>query len=276
LNGHLLSGLSPAGVPRQLAGTSLPFTYNKLDELTAIVRQHGKKLAAVVMEPTRNTDPLPGFLEGIRGLCEECGALLVFDEISAGWRFHFGGSHLQYAVAPDIAVFEKALGNGHPVAAVIGNATAMSAVQASFISSTYWTEAVGPAAALATIAKMRSFDVPSHVGAIGAKFREGLASLGEVGGVPVKVAGHSALLTIAFDCPEPAAVMTLFTVRMLDRGFLCGSSFYPSFAHNESHLAGYLNAAGKVFGELADAIVCGDALTRVGGHVKNTGFRRLT
>ena len=153
LQGHLLPGLAPTGVPRGLAGTALPFTYNRLHELEQLVNRHGSELAAVVMEPTRSTDPDPGFLEGVRELCDRCGAALVFDEISSGWRMHLGGVHLKYGLMPDIAVFAKAIGNGHPMAAIIGRRRIMDAAQTSFISSTYWTEAVGPTAALATIRK---------------------------------------------------------------------------------------------------------------------------
>ena len=167
LQGHLLPGLSPRGVPSQLAGTALPFNYNKLDELAAIVRQHAGNLAAVVMEPTRNVPPQPGFLEGVRELCDRSGAALIVDEITAGWRFALGGAHLLYGLQPDVAVFAKALGNGHPMAAIIGRARVMQTAQDSFISSTYWTEGVGPVAALATIRKLRQVDVPAHVRAIG-------------------------------------------------------------------------------------------------------------
>src|SRR5262249_9653500 len=151
LRGHLLPGLEPAGVPEGLAGTVLPFAYNHLDELTHIVEEHGATLAAVVMQPTRSVDPAPGFLARVRSPCDRCGAALVIDEITAGWRLHPGGAHLRYGLSPDMAVFAKALGNRHPMAAVIGRKRIMDAVQRSFISSTYWTEGVGPAAGLATI-----------------------------------------------------------------------------------------------------------------------------
>jgi len=116
-------------VPSKLAGTALPFAYNDLDGVAAIVRERGQDLAAVVMEPTRSVDPNPGFLEGVRQLCDRSGAVLVFDEITAGWRLALGGAHLRYGVEPDVAVFAKALGNGHPMAAIIGRARVMEAAQ---------------------------------------------------------------------------------------------------------------------------------------------------
>ncbi|MCC7084913.1 MAG: aminotransferase class III-fold pyridoxal phosphate-dependent enzyme [Pirellulales bacterium] len=275
LRGHLLSGLAPAGVPSQLAGTALPFTYNKLDELTAIFAQQDRNVAAVVMEPTRSVDPEPGFLQGVRELCDRAGTVLVIDEITAGWRFTLGGAHLQYGLSPDIAVFAKSLGNGHPMAAVIGRADVMQAAHDSFISSTYWTESVGPVAALTTISKFQQVDVPSHVHRIGTRLREGIQRLGKQYNVPLKVSGHPALTSITFDHPDNAALTTLLTVRMLEHRILAGAGFYPTWAHQEQHVDCYLAAADKTFPELADAIRLGDAEIRIGGPVKHTGFKRL-
>ena len=279
LQGHLLPGLAPAGVPRGLAGTALPFTYNRLHELAQIVARHGSELAAVVMEPTRSTDPDPGFLEGVRELCDRCGAALVFDEISSGWRMHLGGAHLKYGVMPDVAVFAKAIGNGHPMAAIIGRRRIMDAAQTSFISSTYWTEGVGPTAALATIRKLRDVGIAAHTSRIGGQMRDGWQSLGQRIGVPVKVSGHPALLHLSFDHAQAAALGTLLTARMLDRGYLTGSGFYPSFAHKEHHITQYLAAVEPVFVELAETIRLGDVLQRLQSidvPVRHTGFARLT
>ncbi len=279
LQGHLLPGLAPAGVPRGLAGTMLPFTYNRLQELEQHVARHGRELAAIVMEPTRSTDPEPGFLEGVRELCERCGAILVFDEISSGWRMHLGGVHLKYGVMPDIAVFAKAIGNGHPMAAIIGRRRVMDAAQTSFISSTYWTEAVGPTAALATIRKLREVNIAAHTSHIGGLMRDGWKNLGQRLGVPVRTSGHAALLHLSFDHEHAAALSTLLTARMLDRGFLTGSGFYPSYAHKQHHITWYLAAIEPVFVELAEAIRLGDVLQRlqsIGVPVRHSGFTRLT
>ena len=276
LKDHLLSGLSPTGVPRILGGTVFPFEYNRLDQLEAIVAKHRDDLAAVVMEPTRSADPDPGFLEGVRSLCDEAGATLVFDEITAGWRLILGGSHLKYGVEPDIAVFAKALSNGHAMAAVIGRARVMQAAQRTFISSTYWTEGVGPAAAVATIRKMQRVDVPSHVATIGKRWREALQELSEQHQVPLTFSGHAAISKFEFEHPENLALQTLFTVRMLDHGILAGNGFYVSLAHLPEHVDHYSTAAGKIFPELKEAIKKGDVDSRIGGPVRHSGFRRLT
>lgn len=276
LNGHLLPGLKPCGVPGKLADTALPFRFNDLSGLENLIAQHADDVAAVVMEPTRSVDPAPGFLEGVRELCDQSGAVMAFDEITAGWRFALGGAHLRYGVTPDLTVFAKALGNGHPMAAIIGRSSIMQAAQETFISSTYWTEGVGPTAALATIHKMQSADVPGHLDSLGSRFQKGLREIAEEAGVPLRVDGHPALTRVQFDHPQGAALGTLLTVRMLDRGILAGSGFYPSLAHRNEHVDRYLDAAGEVFAELAQAIRQGDVEDRIGGPVRHRGFVRLT
>ncbi|HWL08752.1 MAG TPA: aminotransferase class III-fold pyridoxal phosphate-dependent enzyme [Planctomicrobium sp.] len=275
LKGHLLSGLNAAGVPEGLYSTALPFGYNRIDELQQHVKKMGGQLAAVVMEPTRSTDPAPGFLEDVRQICDDCGAVLVFDEITTGWRMHLGGVHLKFGVHPDIAVFAKALGNGHPMGAVLGRPEFMQAAQESFISSTYWTEGVGPTAALTAIQKMRTIDVPSHVSRIGNRFRTLWKELGQEYGIATDATGHPALLQVMFSHPDAAALGTLFTTRMLDHGFLTGAGFYPTLAHNDRHLATYFTAASEVFHELSEAIARNDIRDRLKSPVRHTGFQRL-
>ena len=276
LDGHLMPGLSPAGVPRGLRGTALPFTYNKLDELQAIVKETGDRLAAVIMEPTRNVDPAPGFLEGVRSLCDQTGAKLVFDEVTTGFRLHPGGAHLMYGVTPDVAVFAKALGNGHPIAAVIGNAATMQAAQESFISSTYWTDGIGPAAALATLEVLKQPWASQQLRETGEQFRQGLTAVAKETGVPLKLGGLPATTSIAFDHPQSAALVTLLSVRMLARGFLTGGGFYPTLAHEPRQIDAYLAAVQPVFAELASAIEQGDVEQHIDGPVKHSGFARLT
>lgn len=275
LVGHLMPGLAPNGVPRVLQGTALPFSYNDLGGLKRIISEQGKNLAAVVMEPTRSTMPQDGFLEGVRAQCDENGARLIFDEVTTGFRLHPGGVHLKFGVDPDLAVFAKALGNGHPIAAIIGREASMSAAQDSFISSTYWTESVGPTAALATLKVFNEEDVPGHVAHIGTAVQQGLMKAAQEHSLPLKVTGYPALTMAAFHHDHGAALMTLFTGKMLERGFLAGSGFYPTFAHNDEYVSLYLEAVGNVFAELAELHEKGDIAHSLTTPVKHGGFARL-
>jgi glutamate-1-semialdehyde 2,1-aminomutase len=275
LDGHLLPGLQPAGVPRGLAGTVATFRYNRLDELDDALRQCGDELAAIVMEPTRNVDPDPRFLDGVRSRADERGAALIFDEISAGWRLCLGGAHRLYGVTPDLAVFAKAMSNGFAMGAVIGRAKFMQAAQDSFISSTYWTEGVGPAAAVAAVKKMMRIDVPAHLARLGTRVMDGWRTLGSKHGLPVSVSGRPASCSLSFLHPQSAALLTLLTTRMLDHGFLAGASCSLTLGHDLHVVERYLDALDEVFAELAAAIRADDVIARLAGPVKHSTFTRL-
>ncbi|MCX6030361.1 MAG: aminotransferase class III-fold pyridoxal phosphate-dependent enzyme [Chloroflexi bacterium] len=275
LNGHLMPGLEPAGVPRALRGTALPFRYNHLEELEAIVAQYGDELAAVVMEPIRSMEPEPGFLAGIRNICDRAGMLLVVDEVSVGWRLLTGGAHLVYGLRPDIAVFAKAISNGYPMAAIIGTADAMQAAQISFVSSTYWTERIGPAAALATIRKHRRENVALHLRRIGQMVRDGWRVAAERAGLPITIGGLVPMSNFAIQHKEAQAASTLFTQLMLEKGFLATKAFNTTFAHQDQVIEEYLQAAEETFGVVAQALDRGTVRDLLGGPVAHAGFARL-
>ena len=276
LDGHLLPGLEPAGVPRGLRGSIHPFHYNSVEELEAIVAEHGPRLAAIVMEPARSQGPEPGFLEAVRAIADRTGAVLIFDEVTSGFRLNSGGVHMVYGVEPDIAAFAKALGNGYPMAAVVGRRAVMEAAQKSFISSTSWTERIGPTAALAMIRKHRERDVASHLVAVGERVQEGWTRAAEAAGLPIHVSGLAPLSHFDLRCEEAPALLTLFIQELLDRGYLASASFYACFAHEDRHVEGYLAAVGEAFGIMARAREAGDVRERLRGPVKHTGFKRLT
>jgi len=276
LRGHLLPGLSPLGVPRELRGTTLTFTYNNRKELDALIDEHGENLAAVIMEPSRYHDPEDSFLEYVRDSVHNCGGLLIFDEITIGWRLHFGGAHLKFKVNPDIAVFAKALGNGYPIAAVIGTEKAMEGAHTSFISSTYWTEGIGPAAALATLEKMTDYDVPSHVKKIGNQVIGYWKESAALHDIPVSFdGGYPCLAHFHFDHPKQDELRTLYTQLMLDRGYLASPSIYPTLAHTEEIVEVYGDAVEAVFREMSEIIAEEKIEKSLKGPVAHSGFKRL-
>jgi glutamate-1-semialdehyde 2,1-aminomutase len=276
LDGHLLPGLDPAGVPRGLTGTALPFRYNHVEELEAIAAAHHGEIAAIVMEPVRDHDPEAGFLERVREIAHEIGAVMIFDEVTAGFRMNCGGIHLRYGVIPDMAVFAKAMSNGYPMAAVIGVGPVMQAAQQTFISSTNWTERIGPVAALATIRKYRALNVAAHLIEIGNMVQAAWQVAAERTGLKVHVSGIPPLSHIGFEYPNGQAVATLFTQLMLDRHFLAGKAFYASFAHQEEHVSSYRDALMETFSVLAESIQKDEVEKRLLGPVAHASFRRLT
>jgi glutamate-1-semialdehyde 2,1-aminomutase len=251
------------------------FHYNRLDELDEALGRCGDDLAAIVMEPTRSVDPEPGFLEGVRERADRRGVPLIFDEISAGWRLCLGGAHRLYGVTPDLAVFAKAMSNGFAMGAVIGRAVFMQAAQESFISSTFWTEGVGPAAAVAAVKKMMRIDVPAHLARLGTCVMDGWRILGARHGLPLTVSGRPASCSLSFAHPQNAGLLTLLTTRMLGHGFLAGGSCSLTLAHDRHHVERYLDALDRVFAELAAAIAADDIPSRLGGPVRHSTFTRL-
>ena len=275
LGEHLIPGLSPNGVPRALAGTALPFTFNRLDELQAIVDQQGSRLAAIVLEPMRNFAPHEDFVRGVRALADRSGAVLILDEISAGFRMVTGGAHLRLGYEPDIAVFSKALGNGYPIAAVIGKGAVMDAAQATFISSTYWTERIGPTAALATIEKHRRCDVAPHLQKIGELVQAGWARLAEKHGLPIHVGGMPQLGHFRFDDPQAAALKAYYIQLMLEEGILASNLFYAMHAHTAEHVERYLAATDAAFARLAEAHAQKKLSDVLAGQPATAGFQRI-
>lgn len=276
LDGHLLPGLEPKGVPRSLVKTAFPFHYNKIAELEKIVAEN-KDIGVIVIEPMRFQEPEHNFLGRIREIADKNKAVLIFDEITSGWRFCPGGIHLEYGVNPDMAVFAKGLSNGFPMAAIIGEKKLMENSQTTFISSTYWTERVGPAAALAAVKKMTDKKVFVYLKKIGKKIIEGLEKSARDNEIKLKIEGRPALIHFSFDYGKDSqAVRTLFTQEMLKRGVLASGGFYVSFAMKEKHVKKYIKYANEVFGFLKKAIENKKVEKLLMGPIAHAGFTRLT
>jgi glutamate-1-semialdehyde aminotransferase len=273
LEGHLLPGLDPSGVPQGLEGTSEPFEYNDVDRLAAIAAEND--LAAIVMEPIRYEEPAEGFLDRVREIADRENAPLIVDEITAGFRTHPGGYHEVLGLEPDVVVYGKALGNGYPVSAVVGKERVMDEAQESFISSTFWTERVGPSAALATLEKFRSESVGDHLVGIGERITDGWEDLAEENGLCIKTKGLAPLTTFVVKHDDGQAATTLFTQEMLDRGYLAGNAVYTSYAHTEPMVDSYLETADDVFATVADALEAGTVHDRLDGPVAHSKFERL-
>ena len=276
LDGHLLPGLEPLGVPRGLKGTTIPFNYNRIEELEEIVENND--IGIIVMEPVRHNEPEKDFLRKARNIADEIGAVLIFDEISSGWRMRVGGAHELYKVYPDIAVYGKAMSNGYPMAAVVGKGEVMDMAQESFISSTYWTDRIGPVASLATINKLLECNVPSHLCKIGNLISEGWRKLAKEHDLNVDIMDAvPPLTTFVFDYERDSqALHTLFTQEMLERGFLASKSVYVSYSHTEEHVERYLENVDDVFSIIKEAIEKDCVYNLLKGPVAHEGFKRLT
>jgi glutamate-1-semialdehyde 2,1-aminomutase len=274
LSGHLLPGLDPAGVPKSLKNTVHPFNYNNYEELEKIVKNH--PIGVIKMEVVRNFGPENNFLQRVRDLATKNNIVLVFDECTSGFRETYGGIFQKYNVEPDVAMFGKTIGNGYALTAVVGRRSVMEAAQKTFISSTFWTERIGPTAALKTLEVMKRIKSWDIITERGEKMQNGWQSLADRHGIKIKISGIPSLSTYAFDYPDGLKYKTLLTQEMLKKGFLASTNFYASIAHKDEYFESYFNALDEVYGMVKGCIdEKSDVKTLLEGPVCHSGFKRL-
>lgn len=278
LDGHLLPGLQPSGVPRELKGTSVPFRYNDMQSFESALAALGDNLAVVVMEPMRSQLPQDNFVAKVAARCREKGAVFTVDEVSSGLRYGFPGALSGLGIEPDIVVYAKAMSNGFPFGAVIGREEIMDAAAASFISSSYWTDGVGTAAALAVLEKMKRLDVQKVVWGKGVLFKEKLLALAEkYPGCQLIVGGMPVTPTLSFQLEGYSQVVRkVFIQKMLNRGFLVSTSMYLMYAHKEIHIELFLEALDLVLNEIEEELAVGKFETLLAEQGSTQpGFARL-
>lgn len=274
LSSHLLAGLSPKGVPKNLKDTVYPFNYNNYAELLSIVENN--EIGVIKMEVVRNFGPEDDFLQKVRDLATAKGIVLIFDECTSGFRETFGGIYQKYGVEPDMAMYGKTIGNGYALTAVVGTRAVMEAAQTTFISSTFWTERIGPTAALATLKVMERVKSWETITEMGNKMRAGWQKLADAHQLSITISGIPALSTYGFNSPDAMAYKTLITQEMLDKGFLASTNFYASTAHNDANLDLYFTALDGVYHQISN---CEKGIHRIEnllkGPICHGGFKRL-
>ena len=273
LAGHLLPGLAANGVPQGLQGTVFPFSYNNFAELEALVNAHD--IGVIKMEVGRNYVPQDNFLHKVRQLATERSIVLIFDECTSGFRQTFGGLHKVYGVDPDMAMFGKALGNGYAITAIIGRRKIMEAAQTTFISSTFWTERIGPTAALKTLEVMDRVKSWEQITRTGLGIITKWESLAHKYNLPITTSGLPALAGFSFNSPSAQAYKTLLTQEMLARGYLAGTSVYVCTEHTPEIVANFFEALDEVFALLKECEDGRDVMDLLKGPVCHDGFRKL-
>lgn len=276
LDGHLLPGLNPMGVPRNLKGLTCPFNYNDTQGFLKLINEHKDSVGVVIMESIRNNSPNKGFIETIRRVTDEMGIVLIVDEITAGFRLNNGGAHLLFGLKPDIAVFAKGISNGFPMAAIIGKRDVMEVAQDTFISSTYWTDRIGPTAALVTINKIKDNNVTEHLIRAGKKVKDLWGNMASKYDIEIEISGLDPLGHFEFKYENPLVLKTLFTQSMLEKGFLATNAFYASYAHTDDYLEQYSETVDETFYLISKAIGEGNPEKYLNGPVCHSGFKRLT
>jgi glutamate-1-semialdehyde 2,1-aminomutase len=273
LDGHLLPGLDPKGVPRNLKGTVFPFNYNNFAELEALV--NAENIGVIKMEVVRNMGPEDNFLHKVRKLATDRNIVLIFDECTSGFRETFGGLHKKYGVEPDMAMFGKALGNGYGITATIGRREVMEAAQSTFISSTFWTERIGPTAALKTLEVMeriKSWDIITETGL---QIRKRWQLLADQHGLGINHWGLPSLTGFTFKSENALAYKTLITQEMLAKGYLASNCVYVCTEHTPDILNGYFDTLNSIFSLIKECEEGRDVMALLKGPICHAGFKRL-
>jgi glutamate-1-semialdehyde 2,1-aminomutase len=273
LDGHLLPGLEPNGVPRNLKGSVFPFNYNKFAELEELVNIHD--IGVIKMEVVRNHEPEDNFLHKVRKLATARNIVLIFDECTSGFRETFGGLHKKYGVEPDMAMFGKALGNGYGITAIIGKRAVMEAAQTTFISSTFWTERIGPTAALATLKVMERIKSWDQITRTGLDIRQGWQQLADKHSIKIDHWGMPALTGFTFQSPNALAYKTLVTQEMMVKGYLASNSVYACIDHTPEVVTEFLANLDPIFAMINECEEGRDVMRLLKGPVCHGGFKRL-
>lgn len=275
---HLLPGISPRGVPRELEATTLPFEFNNIESLGQVLDANPGEVACVILEAARTYLPEPGFLEGVRELTRKHGAALIFDEVVTGFRTARGGAQEYYNVIPDMATFAKCISNGFALGAVAGKREVMEVAVDSFISSVYWAEATGLAAGKATLEEYLIQDVCGAVRRFGQAFVAGCRKLIEECGVPAIMAGLPAFPALTFREVAPELLDPLVTLYMQEtakRGFFGGPGHFFCLQHTEADLSAALKTIGEALITIRKALDDGDIVKFLECPVRQSGFRQL-
>ena len=275
LDQHLLPGLNPNGVPKALAGTTLPFEYNKLTQLEKLIKENKDEIAAIKMEVSRNTGPKDNFLQNVRDLATENNIILIFDECTSGFRETLGGLHKKYNVQPDMALFGKAMGNGYAVTACIGSRKVMQAAQQTFISSTFWTERIGSAAALKTLEVMEREESWKYITEKGNYIVNKWKEIAKKYDLEISTWGIPALSGFSFKSENALAYKTLITQEMLKKGFLAGNNIYVCTEHSQNIIDEYLYQIDPIFSLIKDCESGLDVNSILDGPICHSGFKRL-
>ena len=275
---HLFNGIEPIGVPRSLAGTAMPFTYGDLEELEGLLQQHAGELACIIMEPMRSGEPPEGYLAGVRDLATRYGVVLIFDEVSSGWRVARGSAQEYVGVTPDMTVFAKAISNGYPMGAVVGKREFMEPASRMFISSAYWDDNIGIAASLACLRELERRDAVAHFNRIGALFKEQVNAAAAAAGLAaqcVGVAAHPSIRIEVDDPAEAAKVNALFIQENARRGVILATGFMFNCSHGESEVERTAAVVEESFGKIAEGLDRGTIDDLLEVPPQEESFRRL-
>jgi len=273
LKKHLLPGLNPLGVPKELSGSIFTFTYNNIEELENIIKNND--IGTIKMEVSRNFEPKNGFLQKVKDIAIKNKIVLIFDECTSGFRQTFGGLHKLYKVEPDIAIFGKALGNGYAINAIIGKKEIMDFAQSTFISSTFWSERIGPSAALKTLEVMEKIKSWEIITKKGVQIKKRWKELAKENNLEIELWGLPALAGFTIKSDKSLHYKTLISQELLKDSILASNTIYFCIDHTDQVIEKYFQSLEKVFKLIADCENGKDINTLLESPVSHDTFKRI-
>ncbi|MGB0936181.1 MAG: aspartate aminotransferase family protein [Colwellia sp.] len=245
------------GVPNSTKLLTHPFQYNDINSLKNVLEKNA--CAAIIMEPMNLNFPDGNFLQEVKSLCHQHGALLIFDEMITGFRFAKAGAQALFNVTPDLATFGKGMANGYPISAVVGRKDVMMLMEDIFFSGTFAGETLSLAATKATLTKIKNLAVIEHINAMGSELISGLQSILTQMGSPewLKLCGHPSWSFLQIlDCAPYSnwQLKSLFLQEMAQKGFLMGGGHNISFAHQAQDISKLIDAYRDVLPFLENTI----------------------
>jgi len=275
LDNLLLKNLPIKGVPNHLQNTIFPFQYNDFNSLENLIETHND-IGTIKMEVKRNIDPKNNFLKKVRQLASKKNIVLIFDECTSGFRETFGGLHKKYKVNPDLAIFGKSLGNGYAITSVIGRKEIMEAAQQSFISSTFWTERIGPTAAIATLKEMEKNKTWQEISRVGNILKKSWSEISKNFNLGIEISGISSIPNFRFKNNNHLTYKTFLTQEMMKKGFLAGNIVYVCMEH-ERYIKKYLECFEEIMFEINqfDKGNKGNIKNALDGPICHDTFQRL-
>ena len=274
LDKQLLPGLKPKGVSGTFKNTIKPFMYNDIDSLKKIFKNKNNNIGIIIMEPTRGVKPKHNFLKQVKSIAKKNNAILIFDEITSGFKDNYGGIHLKLKVNPDMAIFGKSIGNGYPISAIIGKKKIMEVAQDTFISSTMWTDKLGFIAANETLKRLKKNKINKIISSYGNIIKKGWIKNATKHKIDISVSGQDTVSYLKFNYKNNAEIITFFTQEMLKRGYLAGSQVATTSAYNKKIINKYLKEVDEVFGKIRFFLEKGKFPLK--GEIKHSTFKRLT
>ena len=251
LNEHLLPGLKTEGVPKNLSDTVYTFNYNEFDQLENLVKKN-PDIGIIKMEVTRNIEPKNNFLKKVRNFTKQNNIILIFDECTTGFRQSYGGLYQKYNIKPDMIVFGKALGNGYAITSILGKKRIMENAKNSFISSTFWSEKIGPAAALATINEMNRVKSWKKIEKKSLFVKENWQKIAKKNDLEIDVYGNFGIIGFKINSSNFIKYKNYLTQEFLKNKYLASNNIYLSTAHTDDILEEYLSILNKIFPIIKD------------------------